>query len=413
MLVQQERTSAVWRALANRQFRLLFVGALLSAMGTWMRQVTLVAWAYEETKSAALVGRITFAQLAPILVLGIPGGLLLDRYDRRKILIAVTILQLVICFGFAATVLVHPVSVPLLLALSAALGVCNALYSPGFSALLLGLVDRADMAGAVSLMSAQTNATRVIGPAVAGLAVAVIGVSKVFVVSGLSMLFVVVGLVKVTLPARAATQASGGLTRELLMGFQVAREKPVVGRALVSITIFSFVCLFFVNQMPVIAKANLGIGSTTTLYGVLYACFGAGAVLGALANGTVLGRWSDSGFISRWGMVAFAVCLTAFALARSAYSGFAFVVLVGTTYLSAVTALTSAVQSALADHERGRVSTLWSMAYAGAVGVSNLVFGPIADRVGPTPVMLLGAAVALPLAWYSGRGAAREPLLRE
>ena len=76
-----------------------------------------------------------------------------------------------------------------------------------------------------------------------------------------------------------------------------------------------------------------------------------------------------------------------------------------------MTALTSAVQSALADQERGRVSTLWSMAYAGAVGVSNLVFGPIADRGGPTPVMLFGAVVALPLAWYSGRGA-REPLPR-
>ncbi|MBX6389310.1 MAG: MFS transporter [Frankia sp.] len=393
-------------ALRHRPFRTVFLGAFLPHTGTWLRLIVLTAYAYDITDSAAFVGQLVFVYLAPVIVLGMPAGLLLDRRNRRNLLIVGFAIQGALSAALAAVAWTGG-SRAWLLVVTAGLGVCNAVFLPAYSAMVPNLVPRDLLGSAISLMSAQQNATRVLGPVLAGLLLAVCTPAQVFLVSGAMALAAIASL----LPVRVSQQRAERTTRlgqALLGGVRAGQRNRVIGRGLVTVTVFSFVCLFFVNQLPVIAEENLSLEVTSSGYGFFYAAFGVGAVLGALANGTVLAGLTPAG-ITRWGMVAFAAALAAFAIARDAWLGSLFILLVGVTYLGVVTAMTSAVQLEVADSERGRVSTLWAMGYAGSVGVSNLVFGPLADAVGPTAVLLLGALVAVPLAWYADLRPATSP----
>ncbi|HMG41346.1 MAG TPA: MFS transporter [Acidimicrobiales bacterium] len=391
--------SSARAAFGYRAFRTVFVGSFVANVGTWMRHVVLMAFAYELTESAGFVGQITFVYLAPVLVLGLPGGLLVDRLDRRKLLVGLAVTQMLLSFALARVVVGENVTPGLLLVVTAGFGVCNALYMPAYMALLPGMVERRHLAGAISLMSAQQNATRVIGPVAAGACLVALEPWHIFVIAGLAMIFVIVTLVRVPI-ASVERARSEPLKEALLAGFATGRHNRVVGRALVTITVFSFACLYFVNQLPVIAEENLGLEATSPAYGVFYACFGLGAVLGALSNGTIFSRVSQAAVVRR-GLVAFAFLLAAFALVRGPIGGSILVIGVGASYLAATTALTSSFQVELEDHERGRLSTLWTMAFAGTVGASSLMLGPIADAVGSMAVLLAGAAIALPLAWYA------------
>src|SRR5690606_19669688 len=131
---------------------------------------------------------------------------------------------------------------------------------------------------------------------------------------------------------------------------------------------------------------NLGLDEDSAAYGVFYACFGFGAVLGSIANGTVLAA-SDKAAIVRRGLVAYAVVVSVLAVLREPGPAYPVVMLVGASYFGMITALNTALQSRLADHQRGRVMALWTMGFAGTVALANAAFGPVVDRIGMTPVM--------------------------
>jgi predicted MFS family arabinose efflux permease len=152
--------------------------------------------------------------------------------------------------------------------------------------------------------------------------------------------------------------------------------------------------------MPVLAAENLGMEEKSAAYGVFYACFGIGGVLGSIANGTVLAHASKPAIVRR-ALVAYAAISAVFALLRSPIAAYPVVILVGATYFGMVTALNTTFQGRLADHERGRAMALWMMGFGGTVSLANIAFGPLIDEVGMTPVMLFGSGVALLLAWYA------------
>src|SRR5579862_2161119 len=175
-----QRPSAALGALAHRNFRVVFIGAFLSNVGTWMRLIVFTAYAYNHTHSAAFVGQIAFANLAPVFVIGIPVGLLLDRIDRRLVLLAIAGLQALLSCALAVAVSGGGASRVVLLAIAAGLGVTTAASTPGYFAILPALVGPEDLAGAISLNSAAQNASRVVGPVAAGLALSFLSASQVF-----------------------------------------------------------------------------------------------------------------------------------------------------------------------------------------------------------------------------------------
>ena len=300
-------------AWSHRTFRIVYLGAFASNIGTWMQNVVLGAIAYDLTKSGVFVGLIIFAQLGPLLLLSIVGGMLADTVDRKKLLMILTVEQAFFSAVLAFVVIGDSPSKVLLFGVTLLIGIGNALYAPVFSAVLPILVPRRDMPGAISLNSAQMNGSRVVGPVIGAFLYAHYGPSWVFALNALSYAAVIVSLTRVTLPKPPASGTQG--FHRLLEGVQVARADRVVRKCLVTIFVFSLFCLPFITQMPKIAGDNLDIAPKSTAYGLLYACFGLGAVIGALSIGTVFAKTSKP-MLTRIGLVGFAAFLTTFGILR-------------------------------------------------------------------------------------------------
>ncbi|HVF32872.1 MAG TPA: MFS transporter [Acidimicrobiales bacterium] len=383
-------------ALAQRPFRIVWLGSLASNVGTWMQNVALGAFAFELTGSSGFVALLGFAQLGPLLLLSIVGGLLADTIDRKWLLIGCQVQQMVLSFVLAVVVRQDSPSKTALFGCVLALGIGNALNAPTLSAVLPQLVGRRDLAGAVSLQSVQLNLSRVVGPAIAGLVLPVIGTSGVFAVNGVSYVFAIGSLLLVAIPRPYPSFGEQGL-RKLVGGFVVARRDPLVRRCLLAITSISFFCLPFIGLLPVLAGRNLGLDVQGAGYGALFACFGLGAALGAIAVGTVLVHRSKATAV-RVGLLLFGLSLGAFALLRSPPPAYPVVFLVGLFYFATVTSLSTVLQSHLDEGVRGRVMALWIMGFGGTVPFGLLTGGFVADRTSVTLVVLAGAAVALVLA---------------
>lgn len=388
-------------ALSHRTFRIVFFGAFASNIGTWMQNVVLGAYAYDLTHSATFVGVIIFAQLGPTLVLPMVGGLLADKMDRKRFLIILSVEQLVFSLGVAAVAASPHPSHALLVLMVLGVGCGSAMFGPAYSAVLPGLVGKPDLPGAISLNSAQMNASRVIGPIIGGLLYSLVGPAWLFVGNAATYFFVIGALLVVTLPRVQQVPTGASRWRQLTAGITVARHDRVVGRCLVTVFVFSLLALAFVGQMPVVAAHNLGINlSKSADYGILYACFGTGALLGAISIGTVFARTSKP-LLVRVCLVGYSLSLVTFALQRSPVPADVAVAVTGAFYFAFITALNTALQARVHENVRGRVMALWMMGFGGTVGVGNLLIGPVVEAFGITDVLLFGAAVALGLAWYA------------
>jgi predicted MFS family arabinose efflux permease len=387
-------------ALANEVFRRVFVGAFLSNIGSWMQNVVLGALAYDLTRSPTFVGVLLFAQLGPLLLFSMVGGLLADAFDRRRLLVTVSVTQGLLSLALAWVARGADPSKAALVGIVFLIGVGQAVFGPTYGALLPQLVGRENLAGAISLNSAQMNGSRVIGPAIGSAIFAEWGPDVVFVINAASYLLVIRSLLSVHLPPPVPDQSGLRGVRRLLGGLQVARHDQVVGRCLVVIVVFSLLSLPFIGQLPTLADVNLGIEARSTEYGFLYAAFGTGALVGALSIGTVLSTRRLEGVV-RVGLLAFAGFLAVFALLRAPLPAYAVVFLVGLAYFAVITSLSTVLQQRLDDSNRGRVMALWVMGFGGTVPVGNLLAGPVIEATSITAVVLFGAAVSVALAWFS------------
>jgi predicted MFS family arabinose efflux permease len=387
-------------ALSYRSFRRVFGGFATSNVGSWMQNVVLNAYAFTLTDSPSFVALMNFATLGPLLVLSLVGGSLADRFDRKRLIIAMSVGQAAFAAVLAVLARDPDPSKVALLATVFALNCGQAIVAPTFSAALPALVQRRDLPGAVSLISANMNLSRVIGAAIGPLIYARYGVSWVFAVNALTYGFIIVGVATVAVPRvePAETELTG--VRKLMEGFAVIRRDPIKLRIIITCATFSFFSLVFITWLPVLAERNLGIIPRSAPYGLLFSCFGLGAAVGALSLGTFLaGR--DLARIVRVGFAAFAVSLTVFASWRTPIPAYPTVFIVGFCYFMAMTSMSTVLQSRLEDHDRGKVMAIWIMAFGGIVSLGPLSLGPIAEATSINAVVLFGAAVALGLAGYA------------
>ena len=387
-------------ALRHRTFRTVFVGAFLSNIGTWMQNVVLGALAYDLTGSPSFVGLMLAAQLGPMLLLSMVGGALADMFDRRRLLILVSTEQGLLSLVLALVAAGDDPSRWTLVAIVLGIGIGQALFGPTYAALLPSLVGRRDLAGAISLNSAQMNGSRVVGPAIGAALDHAFGASWVFTVNAMTYLFVIGALLIVELPAPSANDDGARGIGRLLAGLRIARRDRVIRRCLVTIATFSLLSLPFVGQLPVVAARNLDINPRSSAYGLLYTCFGLGAMCGALSIGTLFSARSKERLV-RAALVAFAGFLTVFSLLRSPGPAYVAVVFVGLSYFALITSLSTVLQHRLDDRTRGRVMALWIMGFGGMVPIGNLVAGPVIQATSVTTVLLGGVVAALLLAWYA------------
>ena len=381
-------------AMQYRDFRRMWWGSFLSNVGSWMQNVVLPAYIYNRTEQAWIVGLFMVAQLGPLLVLSIPGGVVADRYDRRRWLAGAQGMQLAFSSGLALCAALDS-TITLLFIMQLGVGVGNALNAPAFGATLPSLVPPEDLPGAVSLNSVIIQGSRVVGPILVAILLG-FGLEPwhVFLFNALTYVFVIVAILSVTIPHHNPPPEEGW--RSLTLGFRFAKERPVIGRVLLSMTTFSFICLAHVGLFPAVAELNYGIDAESSTYQWLYSIWGLGAMFGALSVSTVFSR-IDKRSSARNGFVAFGVALLAFNFASGHVMVFTTGFILGFFYFVTTTSLFTVLQARLDHAIRARVIALWYMAFGGVVPISSIVFGPVVDAVGPRLVLVAGSAWAFVL----------------
>lgn len=357
--------------------------------------------------SGSFVALVALAQMGPMMLLAVVGGVLANRVRRRPLIITAQAVLAMMSISLAIMAVGTPNKTGLVICVLIG-GIANALSGPAFQSVGPELVDRKDLPGVVSLGSTSLNGSRVIGPILLVLlqpfgvgTSSKTGIASVFVINAMSYCFSIFAVSSVSIPdvpARRAGDAQG--VRQLLTGYREARANPVAGRVLTSLFMMSLVCLVFIPQFPTVAERSLGIGSRTGAYSVMFAAFGFGAMLGSLAQSTVLARQDKRALIPVY-FVGFAAALAAFASVRLAWLAYPSVFVLGFFYFATTTALSTVLQQHLGSRERAPIMSLWMMAFGGTVAIGGVWSGWAMDRWSVSGVLLIGSVAALGLSRWA------------
>jgi len=402
---------ATLRTLGYRNFQFFFGGQLISLIGTWMQNVAQAWLVYRLTGSSVLLGGVSFAGQIPIFFLAPLGGIVADRFSRRRIVIGTQSASMLLAFALAALTLFKTVHVWHVFVLAALLGVVNAFDIPARQSFQVELVGRADLMNAIALNSSMFNASRVIGPAIAGILVAAIGEGWCFFANAVSYLAVITGLLlmRVEEPERGAPRESP--LASAVEGFRfVARNMPV--RAILTLLgVVSLTGMPYTVLMPIFADRILHGGPRAM--GWLMGCAGVGAVGGALR----LASRTELRGLGRWLPVAsfaFGAALIGFAWSRVFWLSAFILVPVGFSMMIEMASSNTLVQSMVPDELRGRVMSVYSMVFVGMAPFGALLAGLAADRVG-APWTVTGSGVICMIAaavYWTQRSRIRGPARR-
>src|SRR5579863_369722 len=218
--IAESRYRATVRALRHRNFRLFFFGQLISLIGTWMQTVAQSWLVYRLTGSSALLGSVNFASQIPVFLLSPIGGVIADRYNRHRIVIATQTLSMLLAFALAALTLLERIEVWEIFVLSALLGVVNAIDIPARQSFIVEMTNREDLINAIALNSSAFNGARIIGPAVAGLTVAAVGEGWCFFANAVSYIAVIAGLLMMRVPPFKPRLPEVSALRHVMQGFE-------------------------------------------------------------------------------------------------------------------------------------------------------------------------------------------------
>jgi MFS family permease len=385
-------TPASLRPLRSRNFALLWSAALVSNIGSWMQTVALGVVVTVRTHDPLWTGAVSAAAFIPLGVLAPVGGALADRLDRRRWLIVTTLGETGAAAVLAGLAAGHAPALAMV-AMAFVGGTCAAVGFPAYQAMLPDLVPRDELLAAVSLSSAQFNLGRVVGPALAGLVLAVGSASWAFVVNAASFGAVVVALLLIRLPAPEAPPSNEGMVARMVDGARVALGEPGCRSAIGLIAVVALIGSPFIALVPAVAIEALHRGSTGT--SVLVTAQGVGAVAGALSlawMARVLGR---SRLLVR-ALLAFPMALVLYGAASSLVPASLAIVAVGAAYIGVLSGLNTVVQLRAPVEARGRVLGLYMMALGTIYPVGAVAQGAIARAVGIRAVTMgAGALLAL------------------
>lgn len=396
------------RALRSRNYRLFVAGQGVSLVGTWMQQVAMSWLVYRLTGSALLLGTVGFTSQIPTLFVSPFAGVLADRWDRRRLLLATQTLAMLQATLLAVVVLTGIVQVWHILVLSLLLGIANAADIPIRQSFVVEMVERRqDLGNAIALNSSMVNVARLIGPAVAGILVAAVGEGICFLLNSLSYLAVIAALVAMRLTPRQRHPARRHLLHELRDGFRYAFGFGPIRSILLLIAQVSLMGMPYAVLVPIFAKEILHGDAHT--FGFLMSAAGCGALAGTFylaSRPSVLGL----GRVIVMAEILFAGGLALFALSGSFVLSLAALAMTGFGGITFVASCNTILQTILDEDKRGRVMSLFTMAFIGMVPIGSLGAGAAAGLIGPRQTLLAGAACCVVGAIVFAR---QLPALRE
>jgi MFS family permease len=383
-------TLVTFRSLRVRNFRLFFVGQAISQVGTWVQSVALVWLVLRLTHSGVALGVSTALQFLPVLLVGAWAGLLADRFDKRRLLIATQAAAALQALVMGALVLAGSDSLALVYVLTLAFGLITALDNPARRSFVPELVDEPEVANAVGLNSALMTGSRVVGPALAGLLIVSVGVAWCFLANAVSYLAVLMALWRMD-PAGFRSPGRAGRGRgQLREGLSYVWREPELRLPLLLVAIIGTAAFNYPVLLPLLAERTLGGDAST--FSLLYSVMSIGSVAGAL----VVARRDrvDSAWLGRTA-VAYGVSLGLLAVAPTVALAVAASVPVGLAGVMVLSGANSALQLHAAPAMRGRVNALFAVVFLGGTPIGGPVAGWLAEHFGAPAGLALGAAAAV------------------
>ena len=382
------------RSLQSRNYRLFVAGQSVSLVGTWMQQIAMSWLVYRLTGSAFLLGLIGFTSQIPTLIFAPVAGVLADRWNRRKLLIATQALALTQAALLATAVFTGTVQVWHLIVLSLILGISNAVEIPVRQSFIIELISkREDLSNAIALNSSMVQGARLIGPAIAGILVASIGEGICFILNSISYLAVMVALIAMRIaPNPHKGKPHRKILHELREGFSYAYEFGPIRSILLLVAVMSLTGMPYSVLVPVFAKEILHGGAHT--YGFLMTAGGCGAFIGTVylaSRSSVLGL----GRLIVIAGVLFAVGISSFAMSNNINLSFISLVIAGFGGITVIASSNTILQTILEEDKRGRVMSLFTVAFMGMAPFGSFGAGTMAGIIGPRDTLLVGAGCCL------------------
>ena len=383
--------STRFRAMQHRNFQLFIAGQLTSLIGTWMQTTAQLWLVYKLTGSAALLGVFGFASQVPMLFLSSIGGYVGDRYDRQRGVIVTQTVSMILAFALAGLTLTHLINEWELIVIAFLVGIVNAFDVPIRQAFLVQMVGKEDLPNAIALNSSIFNGARVVGPAIAGFAIALVGEGWCFFLNGLSFVAVIVALLLMRIERREIKASAESPLKSFVQGFRFAMSDLPMRSALLLLSVLSLFGLQYSVFMPIYAQDILK-GNARTL-GLLMSSAGIGAVLGALHFAA---RTHYKG-LARWvatTSTACAVFLILFSQAKMFWQCMVVLFVVGFAATSQMAATNTLIQNRVPDELRSRVMAVYATMFMGVQPIGALIAGGAAKRIGaPYTLTLFGSLV--------------------
>ncbi len=421
LLRRAEGLKFTFRALRYRNYRLFFFGQGFSLIGTWMQMIAMSWLVYALTKDPRFLGYVGFMGQIPTFLLGAFLGVLVDRWNRHRTLVVTQTLAMIQAFVLAALVLTHTIAPWHLLILSLYMGFVNALDIPTRQSFVVDLVDdKADLVNAIALNSSMFNGARLVGPSIAGVLIPIVGEGLCFLSNGISYIAVIIALLMMRIPAKAASQpvaevpplppsplAAGPDTtetpveptnpittmlHELREGVAYAYHSPPIKYSLVLLGFLSLLAMPFGVLMPMVVKELLH--GNASVFGGLMAVSGIGALGGALY---LAGRKAARGLerLMAVGPAVFGVALMAFSRSHIVWLSGGLILVAGFGMMVQIASTNTVIQTVVEDDKRGRVMSLYSVVFMGTAPFGSLIAGLLASKIGAGDTLLLNGACAL------------------
>lgn len=379
-------------AFESRNYRYYFVGQLISQIGTWL-QIVAQGWlVLQLTNSAFLVGLIAAITTLPSLLFSLFGGVLVDRMNKKKLILITQSLSMILPLILGVLTILNVVQVWHIGVLAFLLGVVNSIDMPARQAFVSEMVEKDKVTSAIALNAGIYNSARVIGPSLAGILIAIVGVGGAFILNGLSYIAAVVTLFFIIPFVQKTKAIHPHPLRSIQEGVIYTWTHPLIRSLIILTGIVSIFGWSYTTVMPLIAKNIFHEGAAGL--GYLYAASGVGAILATLFISTFSQKISPLKIIL-YGTTLFALAMIGFSLTKNLYVAYAFLFVGGFGLLSAFSTMNAQIQHLSEEHVRGRVISVYLLMFVGLFPVGNFQIGFVAEHVGPQNAILVGSIVIL------------------
>lgn len=381
----------VFPAFKSRNYRLYFVGQLISLIGTWLQTVAQGWLVLELTNSAFLVGVVTAMSGLPTLFFALFGGVIVDRFEKKKVLLFTQVASSILAILLGLLTVMNLINIPIIMVLAFLLGLISAVDIPARQAFAVELVGKEHLSSAIALNAGIFNGARVIGPTLAGVLIALVGTGGAFILNGLSYIAVIIALILMHVQEFIPKTHPHPL-KAIQQGLHYAFTHETIRILLIFTAITSVFGWSYTTVMPVVAKQVFNMDVTGL--GYLYAATGLGALMAAVLVSANSKKVSPIVFILG-GNAIFSISLILFSFTSNVYIAITLLFLAGVGLISQFSTINTSIQHLVSDEIRGRVMSIYALMFLGLTPVGSFQIGYVAEHFGSLFAIRLGAIIVL------------------